>query len=131
MARRAACRMKARKPAAAGISSRRRRAPAAGPKGGMDSGAGPYAKLSRAELVARLRSLELKLERAAFTQADELQVEHDVQQLRLEVQNEHLRETQAELQASRDRYAELYEFAPVAYLTIDASGILRGMNLAS
>jgi len=44
--------------------------------------------------------------------------------------NEELRRTQDKLDASRRRYAELYEFAPVAYCTLDPNGVITAVNLA-
>ncbi|KOR29206.1 hypothetical protein TI05_15535, partial [Achromatium sp. WMS3] len=48
----------------------------------------------------------------------------------LKAQNEALRQTNAKLQASYNRYLNLYEFAPVGYLTLDIEGIITQVNLA-
>ena len=50
-------------------------------------------------------------------------------QVELEMQNRELQEAQQQLEASRDRYADLYDFAPVGYATLDAKGRLRDINL--
>jgi PAS domain S-box-containing protein len=47
-----------------------------------------------------------------------------VQQLELERQNEQIRSTQHELEAERDRVADLYQLAPVAHLTLDRVGTI-------
>jgi PAS domain S-box-containing protein len=61
-------------------------------------------------------------------------VERLVQELRahefeLELQNEQLRLAQAELTASRERYMDLYDFAPVGYFTLDRHGSILEANL--
>ena len=46
-------------------------------------------------------------------------------------QNEQLRKTQAELENTRDRYADLYDFAPIGYLSLNRGGVITEINLAA
>ena len=59
------------------------------------------------------------------------QMLHDlrVHQIELEAQNEELRRTQHQLELARERYFDLYELAPVGYLTLSQAGIVQDANL--
>ena len=54
-----------------------------------------------------------------------------VHQIELEAQNEELRRTQVELDASRARYFDLYDLAPVGYITVSEPGLILQANLTS
>jgi PAS domain S-box-containing protein len=60
--------------------------------------------------------------------AKRLLAELETHKAEIELQNEELIAAQAALQEARDRFAELYENAPVGYVVLDASGIVRQAN---
>ena len=84
---------------------------------------------------AILRSLaEEKLDRPPGIEplpADNLLHELRVHQIELEMQNEALRNAQAGLEESRNCYVDLYDFAPVGYLTLNSTGMIEELNLTA
>ena len=86
----------------------------------------PKPKPLRAAAEAKLAHATAQ---ATSRSAEELLHELQVHQIELEMQNEALRQAQIELEASRDRYVDLYEFAPVGYLTLSHAGLIEQINL--
>ncbi|OGA39966.1 MAG: hypothetical protein A3G24_13925 [Betaproteobacteria bacterium RIFCSPLOWO2_12_FULL_62_13] len=86
--------------------------------------------MTKSELLEALKDLEAT--RASEKAALEAIVhELHVHQAELEMQNVELRETQQLLEASRERYAQLYDFSPVGYLGFDRAGCVQEVNLAA
>ncbi|EGV31019.1 PAS/PAC sensor hybrid histidine kinase [Thiorhodococcus drewsii AZ1] len=54
-----------------------------------------------------------------------------VHQIELEMQNENLRRAQEALEQSRRRYFDLYDLAPVGYVTLTEHGLIQESNLAA
>ena len=57
--------------------------------------------------------------------------ELQVHQVELEMQNDELRSAQAEIEAARERYFDLYDLAPVGYVTMDGKGLIVDANLTA
>lgn len=60
---------------------------------------------------------------------DRMMHELQVHQIELEMQNEELQRARDELEATRARYFDLYDQAPVGYCTLDESGRILEANL--
>ena len=54
-----------------------------------------------------------------------------VHQIELEMQNEDLRQAQLKLEELKDRYLDLYDLAPVGYMTLNDRGLVLEANLAA
>ncbi len=82
--------------------------------------------MSRGELLDELQRRQADLELQ-----DPRRLVHELQthQIELELQNRELRETHSALEESRQRYVDLYDFAPISYFTLDAHGRIVDLNL--
>lgn len=56
--------------------------------------------------------------------------ELEVHQIELEMQNDELRRVRHDEEAALERYTDLYDFAPIGYVTIDRHGLIVSINLA-
>lgn len=70
-------------------------------------------------------------ETLSHVEALRLNEELRVHQIELEIQNEELRGNQIELEASRTRYFDLYDLAPVGYMTLDDNLLIQQANFAA
>jgi PAS domain-containing protein len=69
-----------------------------------------------------------RLQELPATDLKKLVHELGTHQIELEMQNEELRHAQAELESSRRKYADLYNFSPMGYFTFDKNGLIREVN---
>jgi two-component system, cell cycle sensor histidine kinase and response regulator CckA len=93
--------------------------------------------------LKHVRALRQKAEKPLSKKPEELAVksgadlqklvhELSVHQVELEMQNEELRQSRELLEASRSEFANLYDFAPVGYLTFDnKTGAITRANLTA
>jgi diguanylate cyclase (GGDEF)-like protein/PAS domain S-box-containing protein len=69
------------------------------------------------------------VEISSIEDAHRLITELQVHQIELELQNDELRKMQEQIISEREKYADLYNFAPVAYFTFDEQDIILDLNL--
>lgn len=85
----------------------------------------------QAEIIER-KALEKELLRANDTLEQcvaERTEQLEIQRQELAVRNRQLEVMRHDLEISRDRYLELYDFAPLGYVTLDDKGVILKINL--
>ena len=83
----------------------------------------------RKQAEKKLKEQMERLKKLSALDVRDLVHELGTHQIELEMQNEELRRSREELEISSSRYAELYDFAPVGYFTVDSEGLIREANL--
>lgn len=94
-----------------------------------DSSKNPSANLHQQARQHLARKATVTPAIKAEAEANRLLHELMVHQAELEIQNEELRETRAELEAHAGHFTELYDFAPVGYFSVTSDGTIRQLNL--
>jgi two-component system cell cycle sensor histidine kinase/response regulator CckA len=84
---------------------------------------------ARAEAAVRMTRQDI----AALPKTDVQRIIHELQvhQVELQMQQEALLVTQQDLEASRAQFEELFDFAPMGYIIVDASGCVLRANAAA
>lgn len=87
----------------------------------------------RLRLRAEERLAEQKSQIDFMDQANLVRTAHDlaIHRTELEIQNEELRQSRINAEQDRDRYIDLYNFAPVGYLTVDENNRIVEANLTA
>ncbi|MCP4339023.1 MAG: PAS domain S-box protein [Desulfobulbaceae bacterium] len=96
---------------------------------GKDTGKNKFSELR----IRTQACLAQKPEQTDMLQKDIQKLIHelDTYLVELESQNEDLRNAQEEYEKSRRHYADLYDFAPIAYMTVSENGMILEANLTS
>ncbi|HEX3034662.1 MAG TPA: PAS domain S-box protein [Thermodesulfobacteriota bacterium] len=88
----------------------------------------------KAQDIIRMRTKELlkgkseNLDELSTSDFQSLIQELRTYQVELEMQNEELRRTQSELEESRNKYTDLFDFAPIGYFMVDKTNRILEVN---
>src|SRR5262245_6228631 len=89
---------------------------------------GPEARDLRRRAEAKLAA-----KGETFPAGHEKRLLHELEthRIELEMQNEELLRARAEAETALERYMQIFDFAPVGYVLLDATGAIRNLNLAA
>lgn len=83
----------------------------------------------RGKAEKRVKDTDLNFNELTQENVQKIIYELHVHQIELEMQNDELLRTQFALEESRARYFDLYDLAPVGYITISRHGLILEVNL--
>ena len=91
----------------------------------------PKATVLRKKAVELLKKKSLKRD-LPLSEADALKLNQklEVHQIELELQNEELIAAKAKIEHTNEKYTELYDFAPIGYITLSKEGSIINMNIS-
>jgi len=99
-------------------------------KSDSDSGKVAVSQALRERAMKRFSEGDKAVETMSSSDMSRLIQELSIHQIELELQNEELRESEAEVERSRKAYQDLWELSPVGYLTADGDGRVTDINRA-
>ena len=99
------------------------------PENGVDRGDALQNLRGKAEARVEKNSDFLNVSGLTLEATNQLLHELQVHQIELEMQNVELRESHIALDIARTRYFDLYDLAPVGYLTLNEHGLIQQANL--
>jgi|ERR1035438_1022437 PAS domain S-box-containing protein len=87
----------------------------------------------KAEEIAQRKGGPSSRDRGPLSPEEARETIHELQvhQIELKMQNEELRRIQAELDAARAHYFDLYDLAPVGYCILSFEGLIQEINLTA
>lgn len=91
----------------------------------------PSAATLRRRAESRLRTHSTSGGTGVIADPRRLVHELQVHRIELELQNGELKKARDEMEAGLEKYSNLYDFAPVGYLTLNREGIIGETNLAA
>ena len=93
----------------------------------------PFSKvdfLARIEAFFRIRLAQEELKKAKNAAEDASYLKSELL-IKLEIQNEELCQARNAVEAALEKYTDLFDFAPVGYLTLNREGVINAVNLTS
>jgi PAS domain S-box-containing protein len=77
----------------------------------------------------QLKTLDTEMDQGQTNDMERLYHQLQVHQIALEMKKEELHHALIQIEESRTKYSDLYDFAPVGYLTLDKEGLVLEANL--